>query len=206
MRMRKFLYGRLNHTGRILYLLAAVLLGVSLFFPWWSMDLVAPQYPEGLNMSVYAHKIGGRIDILNNLNHYIGMKEINEANFPELKIIPWVVGSVAFLAALTAWLRHNGLAIFTTVAASFGGALGLYRMFHWLHKFGTDLDPNAPIKIPPFVPPVIGTNKLANFMTYTGFGLGGYLLGIAILLMFISLWRFRQWDEKSSSASSQSSC
>lgn len=204
--MKNLLCGRLNNTGRILYLLSAALLGVSLFFPWWSMDLMAPQYPEGLNMSVYAYKIGGRIDILNNLNHYIGMKEINEANFPELKIMPWAVGSVALLAALTALLRRNWLAISTAVMASFGGGLGLYRMFHWLHKFGTDLDPHAPIKIPPFVPPVMGTNQLANFTTHTGFGLGGYLLGLAILLMFISLWRFRQWEEKSSSASSQSSC
>lgn len=196
--------GRLNTTGRILFLLAAALLIASLFFPWWYMNLVATQYPEGLPMTVYAHKIGGRIDILNNLNHYIGMRDIKEENFPELKVMPYAVSFVAFLALLTALFQRSWLGLLTLGLGSAGGALGIFQLWHWLHKYGTELDPRAAIKIPPFTPPMIGTNQLANFTTHTGFGLGGWLLGLGILLMLISLWRFRQWDEKSSSASSQS--
>lgn len=204
--LKNLLTGKLNHTGRILFLVAAILLVVSLYFPWWTLALEAPQYPEGLRMSVYAYKLGGNIDILNNLNHYIGMREIKESNFPELTIIPKVVWVVVALSVLTALLGRSGLALFTAVLASVGGLVGLQRMFHWLQKFGTDLDPHAPIKIPPFVPPAIGENKMANFVTHSSFDWGGYLLGLAILLMFISLWRSRQCEKLSSSASTQSSC
>ncbi|GFN22833.1 hypothetical protein [Thermanaeromonas sp. C210] len=200
--MKNLIYGRLNTTGRVLFLLSAALLIASLFFPWWYMNLVAPQYPEGLPMTVYANKIGGRIDIINNLNHYIGMKEIQEEDFPELKYMTYGVSLLAFLAVLTALLRRNWLGLLTAGLGSAGGALGIYRLWYWLHKYGTELDPQAAMKIPPFTPPMIGTNQLANFTTYTGFGLGGYLLGIGILLMVLSLWRFRQWDEKSSSSAS----
>jgi hypothetical protein len=199
--MQNLFTGKLNNMGRLLFLVAALCIAGSLFFPWWSMELMAPQYPEGLSMNVYANKIGGRIDILNNLNHYIGMKEIKAEDFPELTIIPKVVMAVAALAALTAVLRRNSLAVFTAVAAAVSGAVGLQRMYHWLNKFGTDLDPHAPIQIDPFVPPVIGTNSFANFTTFTNFDVGGFLIGIGILLMFISLWRFRQCDERSSSVS-----
>lgn len=199
--MKSLVFGKLNTTGRVLFLLAAVSLVVCLFFPWWYMNLVAPQYLEGLPMIVYAYKIGGRIDIINNLNHYIGMKEINEADFPELQYMPYAVGLVVLLALITAVTRRNWVGSLAFALASVGGALGIYDLWYWLHKYGTELDPHAAIKIPPFTPPMVGTNHLANFITYTGFGIGGYLLGLGIILMPVALWRFRQCDKKASSSS-----
>lgn len=201
MLMKNLLKSELNVTGRILFVTAALLLIVSLLFPWWYLKLVAPQYQEGLTMSVYAYKIDGRIDIINNLNHYIGMKEISPADFPELKLMPYIVGAVAFLALLTAVSKRAWLGLLTFILAGSGGALGLYDCWRWLHKYGTELDPHAPITIPPFTPPIIGVNHLANFTTYTGFGIGGYLLFLGIMLMPLVLWRFRQWREKPSSSS-----
>ena len=212
-----FLNGKLTNAGRVMFLFAAVLLGVSLLFPWWTLKLEAPQYPEGLKMNVYAYKLTGGttpsdppgIDDLyrlNILNHYVGMMEIDEATFPELTIMPWVVGVIALLAAAAALARRHWLAVVSFLTFAAGGVLGMNRMFHWLNTFGTDLDPRAAIKIDPFVPPVIGPNTLANFKTWSAFGVGGYLVGVVAVLMVAALvlafWRYRQWNKKSSSAAS----
>ncbi|MEW6622172.1 MAG: hypothetical protein AB1420_03415 [Bacillota bacterium] len=194
--MQDFLKSRLTPVGRVLFVLAALAILISLFFPLWYLNLEATMYPEGLSMEVYANKIGGRIDIINNLNHYIGMKEISEADFPELTFMPYVVGLVALLILLSAGLGRVDIAVVTLGLASVGGMLGIYRLWYWLHLYGTDLDPKAAIKIPPFTPPMIGKNQLANFTTYTGFGIGGYLLILGILLLLIALWRFRECDAK----------
>lgn len=193
--MGKFLKGKLTVTGRVLFVVAGLLLIASLFFPWWRLDLIATMYPEGLRMEVFANKIGGRIDILNNLNHYIGMKEISEADFPELKFMIYIVGVIVALAFLTAATGKVWLGSTAFVIAGGGGLLGLYDLWYWLSKYGTDLDPMAAIKVPPFVPPMIGKNQFANFTTYSSFQLGGYLLGAGIILMLIALWRFRQWKK-----------
>lgn len=197
--MPKLLQGNLSNTGRILFVVAALMLIVSLLFPWWTLYLEAAMYPEGLSMEVYANKIGGRIDILNNLNHYIGMKEIAESDFPEIQYMAYIVGFIVLLSLLTALLKKVWLGVITFGLAGIGGFLGLYRLWFWLRKYGTELDPMAAITIPPFVPPMIGQNQLANFTTYSSFGLGGYLLGGSIFLMLIALWRFRQCQKPSKS-------
>lgn len=92
-----------------MFCLAGVLLFASLFLPWWHLDLVAPQYPEGLSVIVYPDKLDGRIDIINNINHYIGMKWITEDDFPEFQVIPIVAYVIIGLALLTALLKKGGL-------------------------------------------------------------------------------------------------
>ena len=73
-----------------------------------------------------------------------------------------------------------------------GGGLGLYDISRWLRSFGTELDPHAPIKIAPFVPPVLGDNRIANFVTHSYFTYGSLLIGVAFLLMVWPLWRERR--------------
>jgi len=70
-------------------LVAAVLVAGSLYFPLWQLHLEAPQYAEGLEMTVYPYKIEGGNDgqdlkEINMLNHYIGMKTISHADFTEM--------------------------------------------------------------------------------------------------------------------------
>lgn len=192
----KFFRGKLTLPGRILFILAAACLIGCLFFPLWYMNLDAPQYPEGLSMIVYMNKIGGRIDIINNLNHYIGMKEIMESDFPEIQYMSYIAIGLAALALLTALSRRVWLGLINLILLSLGGGLGIYDLWYWLHRYGTDLDPQAPIRIAPFVPPMIGSNKVANFITHTGFGIAGYLLGLGIVCMIIALWRFSSWEKK----------
>ena len=55
-------------------------------------DRTPPQYPEGLRLLIYPGKLGGNVDIINGLNHYIGMKTLHTEDFLEFKILPWIIG------------------------------------------------------------------------------------------------------------------
>src|SRR5690625_7929474 len=90
-----------------LLLLAAVILIIFVHFPWWRMDFFAPQYPEGLDIIVYPDKVVGDIDIINNLNHYIGMKEFSTEAFPELSYLPFIVYVFVALTLIVALLRKK---------------------------------------------------------------------------------------------------
>lgn len=194
--VRKLYRGNLNLIGRIMFGAAGLILLASLFLPWWHLDLVAPQYPEGLSVIVYPDKLDGRIDIINNINHYIGMKWISEDDFPEFQVISKVAYVIIGLALITALMKKRWLAWLTAGLGAVGGMIGVYDLWRWLRDYGTQLDPMAAIKIPPFTPPIMGTNKLANFITYTGFNSGGYLLGLSIILMLLAAWRFTEHEKQ----------
>lgn len=171
---------------------AALLLVGSIFLPWWGMKFYAPQYPEGLDIIVYPNKLAGDIDIVNGLNHYIGMKEFSEEDFPELQYLPYIIGGLALLTLLVAFLRKKALIYGLIVLFAVGGALGIYDINRWLTNYGTNLDPRAPIEVEPFVPPVIGANTIANFVTESYFSYGSFFLGAAFLCLLFPLWRDRK--------------
>jgi len=68
---------------------AALMLILTFFFPLWTIDLNAPQYPEGLGIRIWLDQISGMkpndLQSINGLNHYIGMKVIDPESIPELK-------------------------------------------------------------------------------------------------------------------------
>lgn len=171
---------------------AAGLLIISIFLPWWGMKFYAPQYPEGLDIIVYPTKLDGDIDIVNGLNHYIGMAPFSEASFPELQYIPYIVVGMAVLIIITALIRKRLLVYGLIALFSIGGAVGIFDMYHWLKKFGTELDPMAPIDLEPFIPPIIGENTIANFVTHSYFAYGAYVLLAVLILMIVPLWKDRK--------------
>jgi copper chaperone NosL len=183
---------KLSLVSSILILLAAGLIVASLFYPWWAMKFIAPQYPEGLNIIVYPDKLKGEIDIVNGLNHYIGMSEFSEENFPELKYLKYLIGGLAALTVLTAILRRKAVLYGLIGLFVAGGALGVWDLHRWLKNFGTNLDPKAPIKVDPFIPPIIGENTLANFITYSTLQPGTYFVIAAFVLLLIPLWKDRK--------------
>ena len=79
-----------------LLVIAGVLLVISLFNPIWRIELDAPQYPEGLALTIHANKIGGEVDIINGLNHYIGMKTLHAEEFIEFTVLPYIISLFAF--------------------------------------------------------------------------------------------------------------
>src|SRR5664279_5499464 len=86
----------LSKTSRILLIVAAIGLAVVIFVPIWRIDLNAPQYPEGLSLTIHANGLKGNVDIINGLNHYIGMKSLHNEDFFEFTILPYCI---AFFAA-----------------------------------------------------------------------------------------------------------
>ncbi len=171
---------------------AAAFLFASIKFPWWGMKFFAPQYPEGLDIVVYPSKLDGDIDIVNGLNHYIGMSPFSNESFPELQYLPGLIIGMAILFIIIALFRRKSLLYFPIGLLAVGGAVGIYDMHRWLTKFGTELDPKAPIELDPFVPPIIGENILANFVTHSYFTTGSFLLGAAFILTLLPFWLERR--------------
>ncbi|MFE8701935.1 hypothetical protein ACFYKX_15140 [Cytobacillus sp. FJAT-54145] len=183
---------RLSFISSALLVLASLLIAGSIFFPWWAMNFIAPQYPEGLDIIVYPNKLEGEIEIVNGLNHYIGMKGFSEENFPELTFLPYVISGLALMVLITAILRRKSLLYGVIGLFAVGGLLGVWDLNRWLKDFGTNLDPTAPIEIEPFVPPMLGENTLANFITNSYLGFGSYMVLAAFLLLLIPLWKDRR--------------
>ena len=77
----------LSIPSRILVAFASGALIAVFFLPAWRIDLFAPQYPEGLSMYIWINKLSGDVEIINGLNHYIGMKHISADMFPEFKFM-----------------------------------------------------------------------------------------------------------------------
>ena len=90
----------LQNWVRILLVFCGAALVVVLFVPMWKIDLQAPQYPEGLMLLIYPNKLAGNVDIINGLNHYIGMKTLHTEDFMEFTVLPYIIGffATAFIA------------------------------------------------------------------------------------------------------------
>jgi copper chaperone NosL len=156
----------LRVRARLLLLAAALLLVPAWTLPLWSIQIVAPQYNDGLGMYIGARDIVGHtehdIQNINILNHYIGMRPIVPAEVSPLEVMPVVLlflMGAAVAAALVGrrWAVGAWLACFTIA-----GIAGLYEFHSWNYDYGHNLSPDAPIKVPgmTYQPPLIGTKTL----------------------------------------------
>src|SRR5690606_7420794 len=184
-----------------LLVLAAAALFAAPFLPIWRITLDAPQYPEGMGMLIWAHTITGEnphdLAIINQLNHYIGMKAIVPDSIPELRFLRPLIGLVAALCLLVAirpraWSATALLGVFAGL-----GIAGIVDMWYWGYDYGHDLDPTAAIKIPgaSFQPPLIGPGAVLNFQSASWPASGGLLLIAAGLLVAgaaLLAWRSRR--------------
>jgi copper chaperone NosL len=86
---------------------AALALSLVFIFPIWSIDLWAPQYPEGLGLQIWLNKMTGDLDNINLLNHYIGMHRIEPDSIPELKIFVYFFSFLVAFSLLVAAPSEN---------------------------------------------------------------------------------------------------
>ena len=185
---------KLSGRSRILLAIAATMLGAVYFAPLWNVSLLAPQYPEGLGMHIWAGTITGLkpndLENINNLNHYIGMKRIEPEAIPELKLMPWIVG-VLILSGFGAAAVARRKALYFWLAGFLAlGIVGLIDFWRWEYDYGHNLDAaTAIIKIPgmSYQPPLIGTKQLLNFQAVSLPGVGGIMAGVAFLLGLIAV-------------------
>jgi len=200
MPLTKWLEQVVSPRARLAVLGAGLLLIAAPFFPLWKITMFAAQFPEGLRLSIFAHKLvggagGADLQGINILNHYIGMREIQAVDFVEMKFIPFALG-VFFLiglrAAAFAKVRDViDLTVLFLYFSAFSFGVFWYRMF----SYGHQLNPEAPIKVAPFTPPVFGHQHIANFDVYSYPGAGAILLlafGLALLaVLFLEARRTR---------------
>ncbi len=89
---------KISTLSKVMLLVVMALLVSSVFVPMWRIELSAPQYPEGLVLLLHADKIAGDVDIINGLNHYIGMKTLHKEDFIEFTVLPYIIGFFALCA------------------------------------------------------------------------------------------------------------
>src|SRR5688572_16092661 len=182
---------RMSKTSRIVITIGALAMCIMFFVPVWSIYLVAPQYPEGLSMQIWLTKITGQVEIINGLNHYIGMKHIKAEMFPEFKVLVYIVGAFILLGLLVAYIgKRKWLGAFL-ILITVGGVAAMYDFYRWGYDYGHNLDPTAAIQIPGFSyqPPLIGHKTLLNFDAYSYPDTGGWVVIAAVLLLF-GVWAF----------------
>lgn len=177
----------------VLFILAGVLLFVSINQPYWGLVLQAPQYPGGLQMRVFVNNMTGdddpRLDEvreIDGLNHYIGMKSLYEAAKLERSIaIPAVILMAVMLAVAAVWRRRWTWLL--AVPAMLFPFIFLADLAYWMANFGQNLDPYAPLSssIEPFVPPVLGEGVIGQFKTVAYVDTGWYIIitGSALILV-----------------------
>jgi copper chaperone NosL len=180
-------------AGRVLLLLAVVVLLAGGTLPLWRISLVAPQYAEGLTLDMYAYQIvagnrGQDLAEINTLNHYIGMKPIVEADFLEMKLLPFAIGVFALLGLRAAAVGRILTLIDLTVLFAYFGAFSLGSFAYRLYSYGHHLDPRAPMKIKPFMPVVMGSQQIANFVQTSLPLVGTLLMSAFLLLLLAALW------------------
>lgn len=183
----------LSITSRILVAFASGALIAVFFLPAWRIDLFAPQYPEGLVMKIWINDIKGDVEVINGLNHYIGMKHITVDMFPEFKFLPYVVGFFMALGMAVAISGNRKFLFAYIVLTAIGGVLAMYDFYRWAYDYGHNLDPNAPIQVPglSYQPPLFGHKRLLNFDAYSFPDVAGWIVIGAGCLAF-GVWFF-EW-------------
>ena len=186
--------GQLTPKARILAAAAGVAMLAAIFLPLWQMTMISNQYPEGLRMWIYAYKLTGDLQEINTLNHYIGMHPLDSQHFAELRILPFSFALGALLCLLAATLRRRSVTTLVLLGGLVSGLVSMAIMFYELYNYGHNLDPKAAIDVPPFTPPPIGSNQIANFHVTTFFHLGSVLFIAAIAALVVALWISRPQD------------
>lgn len=183
----------LSLPSRVIIAIASLSMIGAYFLPVWFIYLMAPQYPEGLTMNIWLHKLSGQVDIINGLNHYIGMKPIKAEMFPELKFLVYILGFFIFSGLLVAFVGKRSWLLGLIILSILGGAAAMYDFYLWGYDYGHNLDPTAAIQIPGFSyqPPLIGHKTLLNFDAYSYPDAGGWIIIIAACVNVI-VWVY-EW-------------
>ncbi|MGN6215063.1 hypothetical protein [Parafilimonas sp.] len=174
---------------RSLTFLSALLLVLVLFFPIWKIELTAPQYPEGLALQIFAGKIGGDVEIINGLNHYIGMRTLHANDFIEFTLLPYCIIFFAVLVFVTAISNRKNMLYFTTVLFVAFCIAAMFDFWRWEYDYGHNLNAEAPIRVPgmAYQPPLLGYKQLLNFGAFSIPDIGGWIFIAAAALLVLCM-------------------
>ena len=177
----------------LLFGIAAILILISIPMPYWEMELNAPQYPKGLHITAYVNELTGDLNEINGLNHYIGMRPLEEAAQLEKSMSRIAIVLLGILT-LSSIFIHTKWVVLMAIPAITMPIVVLVDLQWWMAKFGTELDPHAPLSnaVEPFIPKVLGRGTIAQFDTFALPGIGLYLAILASILVLVGLYFHRQ--------------
>lgn len=172
---------------------AAVLIVVSIFLPYWSLVLHAPQYPDGLVVNAYVNHLEGDVREIDGLNHYIGMRPLGEAAQLEQSISIFAISALALLV-LAAIFIHSPWAALLSLPAAALPVVFMADLYYWMNNFGQNLDPTAALSsaVEPFTPPLIGEGLIGQFKTVAYIDFGLLVASAASLLILVGLYLQRR--------------
>lgn len=169
--------------------LGGVLFAASWFLPYWNFKLVAPQYPKGLFMTIFLHGVGGAVEEVDIINHYIGMHKLTEAAPIERATGPYAIAAIVLaivVGVLFAGKKVHWALLLPAVALPLGF---LGDTLYWMYSFGHNLDPTAPIDFAPFMPQLFGHGQIGQFHTWAWPGAGFWMAvaGGALVIAAVAL-------------------
>lgn len=186
------MFKEVSKISRIMVGLTGLILIAVYFLPIWQITITAPQYPDALGLNIWINKITGmnEFDLLNInlLNHYIGMKIIDEHSIIELQYMPYILYFMIAGALVTFVYDRLVMIYLGMINILIVFVAGLYDFWRWEYDYGHNLNPDAPISIAgmTYQPPLLGCKTLLNIHACSMPHFGGWLLIITMgLLGFI---------------------
>jgi hypothetical protein len=187
----------------ILMILGPLFLLGLYFLPLWNIMLGAPQYPEPLGMNIHINGIRGvsEFDIQNidGLNHYIGMRTLpKDEDMWEFSAFPIIVGVMIALGVLVGLMGYFKKVSYKWffgwfLLMSVLGVLGMYDFNNWMVDYGTNLDPNAIMKLEnpdgtpmTYKPPLLGHVKMLNFDVTSLPAPGAWMMFVGMTLTLVA--------------------
>jgi copper chaperone NosL len=185
-RFYAFLDRPLFPMARLALVVLVIPLALVFTQPLWKISMKAPQYPQGLSMEIYTHKVegghGGKdVKEINTLNHYIGMKTIDRNELTDLDWIPFALGLLFILTPRCAAIGNVRALVDLLVVTGYVSVFAFGRFIYKLYVYGHTLDPEAPFKVKPFTPAIFGSKQIANFTTTSWPQLGSILMGVFVV-------------------------
>ena len=175
-----------------LLMLAALMLMISMFVPYWSMTMTAPQYPKGLKVDVYVNHLAGDMREIDELNHYLGMPKLDEGGRLERSISVIAIVVLGLLLMAGVFIHNQWAGVLALPSLGFPLAF-LADLWLILYRYGHSIDPTSALggAIKPFTPPLLGAGKVGQFGTVAQFEIGLYLAVAAVFAVLLGLWFHR---------------
>jgi hypothetical protein len=170
---------------------AAILMIASIFLPYWSLDLAAPQYPNGLRIHAYVDRVEGDVVEIDAWNHYIGLPPLGEAAEFEKSIAVFAITTLAALV-LVAIFIHSPWSLLVSFPAVLLPVVFLADLYFWLRNFGQDLDLHSPFTIERSAPAIVGDGIIGPFRTTGYVDLGLLMASAASILILVGLYLQRR--------------
>ena len=168
---------------------AALLLIVSLLFPYWRTDFETKKFPKPLILQVRPHRFEGNIRQIDKLNSDLGMRELETAGQFERKVaLPAII--IAALCLLMSPIVSRKWAFWCALPSLIFPLVFIGELYWALRESGLNLSPEMALypDVEPFVPPLIGTEKVRTLTVTATFQIGFYFAIAAALIAGVSLY------------------